>query len=253
MPEHRFHTPLPLTLDVSVPSGEVRVETVDGEESVVVVDGDERLVEQTRVELDGDRLVVSLRCRMPFGLALAIGDLSLGGRRLSIHASVPHGAAARFATASADLRAEGRLASLEARTASGDLLVHGEIEGRATVKTVSGDVQLERVGGDLRARTVSGDLDAGPVGGSVEAKSVSGNIRLASLRSGRASFTSVSGDVEIGIARGSFLDVDAGSVSGDLSSEVPLGSEPSALDGEGPTVVLRGKTVSGDVTVFRAA
>lgn len=252
MAEHRFHTPLPLTLQVSVPAGDVSVQTVDGEESVVVVDGDERLVEQTEVELDGDRLRVSFRGKRPFGITIAIGDFSLGSRHLSVRASVPHGTSASFATASADVKVEGRLHTIDAKTASGDLRVRGEIERDAVLKTVSGDARVDRVGGDGRVQTVSGDVTIGWLGGSLETKSVSGDLRVESIRQGDASFTSVSGDVEIGIAVGSFLDVDAGSVSGDLSSEVPLASVPGE-GGDGPTVVLRGKTVSGDVKVFRAA
>jgi len=251
MAEHRFHTPLPLELQIGIPAGDIEIETIDGEESVVVIDGDDRLVEQTEVHLDGHRLAVSFHGRRAFGITISIGDFSFGTRRLTVRALVPHGAAATVSTASADSTVTGRLGELELKSASGDLRLHGEVDGDATVKTVSGDVRIDRVGGDLKAQTVSGDVAIGWVGGSVTTKSVSGDVHVDSLQEGKASFSSVSGDVEIGIAPGSFLDVDAGSVSGDLSSEVPLASTPGE-DGDGPTVVMRGRTVSGDVKVFRA-
>ncbi len=180
------------------------------------------------------------------------GWLGKGEGRLKVRASVPHGVEPRLTVASADVRLEGRLRALSATSASGDVTAAGQIEGDATVKTVSGKIRIQAVGGAFSCQTVSGDVEVGSIGGSAVARSVSGDLRLGSLRKGQVRFTSVSGDVQIGIATGSFLDVDAGSVSGDLSSEVPLAHVPGEA-GDGPTVVLRGKTVSGDVKVFRAS
>jgi hypothetical protein len=252
MGEHRFHTPLPMTLDASIPAGDLSVETVDGEETWIEVDGDEKLVERVEVRQDGNRVVVEFRGKKPFGITIAIGDFSFGTERLRVRAHVPHGADAKLSTVSADIAVTGRLRRLDTKTTSGDVRVTGEIEQDARLKTVSGDARIDRVGGELALQSVSGDLWAGWVGGSVESKSVSGDIRLESLQAGSATFTSVSGDVAVGIAPGSFVDVDAGSVSGDLGSEVPLSSDPGE-GGGGPTVIVRGKTVSGDVRVFRAA
>jgi DUF4097 and DUF4098 domain-containing protein YvlB len=250
MGEHRFHTPEPAELDIKVPSGDIDVETVDGDESTIVVEGDEKLVELTEVRQEGRRIVVELRGKKPFGITISIGDFSFGTSSLRVRARVPHSSRAELATASADMKVRGRLETLEVKSASGDLISTAEIERDAIIKTVSGDVRLDRVGAELRVQSVSGDVSAGFVGGSVTSKSVSGDVRIDSVRQGNVNAQSVSGDIEIGVASGTNLDVDAGSVSGDLTSEVPLGSERDSA-GDGPMLVVRGKTVSGDFRVFR--
>jgi Toastrack DUF4097 len=254
MLEHTFHTPLPLTLEISIPSGDITVETADGEETSLTVDGDERLLEQVEVRQDRNRVVVAMRGKNKLGFSFSLGSLVFGHDALRVRAAVPHGAALRVKTASADTDVSGRLAQLDVNGVSGDVRVRGEVADDVTVRTVSGDVEIDRIDGDFSAQTVSGDVRVRAVAGSADTKSVSGDIRLEALAAGDARFTSVSGDIEIGIVPGSNLDVDAGSTSGDLSSEVPLGSEqPRGEDGAAPTVVLRGRTVSGDVRIFRAA
>ena len=252
MLERSFHTPLPLELEVGIPSGDIEVETTEGEESNITVDGDDRLLEEVEIRHDGNRLVVAYRGKGKFGFSLSPLSLVFGSE-LRVRASVPHGAEVKVKTASADTRLDGHFGPIGVNSVSGDLRVRGDIAGNASVKTVSGDADLDHIDGDMSAHTVSGDLRIGPVTGSAETKTVSGDIRFQSVTAGDVRFTSVSGDVEIGIAHGSAVDVDAGSTSGDLSSEVPLASEPQYADGEpAPTVVLRGRTVSGDVKVFRA-
>jgi DUF4097 and DUF4098 domain-containing protein YvlB len=254
MAPHTFHTPEPLDLEISIPSGAIEVETVDGDESTVIVEGSDKLVDQTRVELVGNRLVVELDGgKSPFGITIAIGEFTIGRSPLRVRARVPHASRAELSTASADMRVRGRLAALETKSASGDLTVEADVDGDAQVKTVSGDVRLRTVGGDLRTQSVSGDITAASVGGSVTAKSVSGDVRIESTREGTVTVQSVSGDIEVGVTAGTNLDVDAGSVSGDLTSEVALGSDIGNIGPDGPMLVVRGKTVSGDFKVFRAA
>jgi len=252
MLERTFHTPLPLELEVGIPSGDIEVETTEGEESNVIVDGDERLLEEVEIRQDGNRLVVTYRGKGKLGFSLSPLSLVFGSE-LRVRATVPHSAALKVKTASADTHLDGRFGPLGVNSVSGDVRLRGEVAGGANLKTVSGDADLDRVEGDLSAHTVSGDLRIGPIAGSSDLKTVSGDIKLQAVTAGDVRFTSVSGDIEIGIAQGSAVDVDAGSTSGDLSSEVPLASEPGPGQGEaGPTVVLRGRTVSGDVKVFRA-
>jgi hypothetical protein len=252
MTQHTFHTPVPVELEVVTPAGSIEVETFDGDESTITVEAASKLLEKMIVEQAGNRLIVEFRDRGPLGLPVSLRDFGLGTSRIRVHARIPHASIARLATASAGMELHGRLATLSVSSVSGALMVEGEVDGDVEVKTVSGDARLPRLGGDLTAQSVSGSISAAAVGRHVTARSVSGNVRIGSAREGKLTAQSVSGSIEVGVATGTSVDVDAGTASGHMSSAVALGSDPAVL-GDGPRLVIRGQTVSGDFTLFRAA
>jgi DUF4097 and DUF4098 domain-containing protein YvlB len=79
---------------------------------------------------------------------------------------------------------------------------------------------------------------------------VSGDIRVDAVKQGNVTLGAVSGDIVVGVRRGSRLWVDAQSISGETESELELAGTP--VSDEGPLVELRAKTVSGDIRVVRA-
>ena len=244
MSEQHFTTPEPVKLELRFAGGSAQIATTDSRESTVTLEGSQTALDATRVELVGDRLVIQQRRR-----GFTMFDRTDG--TLVIHAQVPTASSVEIATASGDAKLEGSFRAVQMKSASGELSVAGDVAGDVRVDTVSGHVRLPHVGGDLTARSVSADVSADSVDGSASVRSVSGHVHLGSVREGTTTVQSVSGAIDLGIAAGSNIEIDAASASGELTSEIPLADAPDDLPG--PTVVIRGATVSGNVHVFRAA
>jgi hypothetical protein len=262
-----FQTPEPIELELRVPSGTVEVDAGDTQETTVDLeamsddDASRAAVESARIELHGGRLLVDVPEQKVWGISFG------RGAQVRLRVRTPAGARVLLSTRSADARLRGRLARLDAQTTSGDVEVE-QVDGDALVRSVSGDLDIGRVAGELELASTSGDatvaraegpLQANMISGDVtvreaessaRVKTVSGDQRLDVVSQGDVDLRSVSGDIVVGVRRGSRVWIDANSVSGNLRSDLDLSD--SRPEGEGTMVELRARTVSGDLRVGRA-
>src|SRR6188474_1400038 len=268
-----FDTPGSISLQVKLPSGRVVVTTADEPRTTVEViplgrRGQDAIdeIEVTMEERAGRHVVrVEQRDRFRWGPI----QITWGGD-FECRVTCPVGTDLDLAGASTDVRVEGELGDVSARTASGDIRLQtvsgtlqvktasgdvlvGDVGGQGSVATVSGDVGVERLDAPLTTRSVSGDISVGTISAELGVSTTSGDVDLKAVHAGEVRVQTVSGDVRVGIARGTRVWVDAASVSGDLESELGLEGQEAADEPEGAVVPLHVKTVSGDVAVVRAA
>ena len=269
-----FETPGSVSLQVKLPSGRVLVTTADEPRTTVEVvavgrRGQDAIdeIEVTMEERLGRYVVkVEQKDRFRWGPI----QITWGGD-FECRISCPPGSDLELSGGSTDIRADGELGEVSIRTASGntkldtvlrDLQVKsasGDIDvatalANASLVTVSGDVMLARADASLTARSVSGDVTVGASAGELGVSTTSGDIDVKAVSGGDVRVQTVSGDVRLGIPRGTRTWIDAASVSGRLESELGLeDQEPVAEESSAPVVPVHVKTVSGDVSVVRAA
>jgi hypothetical protein len=268
-----YETPGSVSLQIKLPSGRVVVTTVDEPRTTVEVVPIGRrgrdAVEDIEITMDERPGRHFLRIEQKNNFKWGPIQISWGGD-FECRITCPPGAELDLSGASTDVRVEGELGEVSARTASGDIRLQnvggplrvktasgdvfaGVVAGEASVVTVSGDVSVERLETALNARAVSGDVAIGTVAGDLGLSTTSGDVVIKAVESGEVRVHTVSGDVRVGIARGTRVWIDAASVSGSLESELGLQDAEVADEAVVAVVPLRVKTVSGDVAVVRAA
>ena len=270
---HVFETPGSVSLQVKLPSGRVLVTTADEPRTTVEVVAVGRrgqdAIDEIEVTMDErlGRYVVKVEQKDRFRWGPI--QITWGGD-FECRVVCPPGTDLDFAGGSTDLRTEGELGEVSVRTASGDIRLEsalGELQvktasgdisvdtiaSQASLVTVSGDLGVERVDAALTARAVSGDVTIGSVSGALGLSTTSGDVDLKAVLGGDVRVQTVSGDVRIGIARGTRTWIDAASVSGRLVSELGLEDQAPSAETDDAVVPLHVKTVSGDVSIVRAA
>jgi DUF4097 and DUF4098 domain-containing protein YvlB len=237
-----FHTPGDAALRIRVPAGRVDIETVEGEETRVELSNDPAVEDAATIRGRGSEVTVEIDEKRMLGFIRTAPDVR-------IHITCPLRAEIDVKSVSADVEISGLAGPTEIKSVSGDVEVE-RIEGDLAVKSVSGDVTVVAVTGRTTLQTVSGDVHLEEAGDSVTAQTVSGDQSFDSVVKGNVTLKSVSGDMQVGIKPGSSLWIDAKSVSGDTSSDLPLDDAPP--EGDGPLVELRATAMSGDIQIVRA-
>jgi len=261
---YEFQTKGPVMVSAKIRAGVATVTAEERSSAVVEVepfdgsDASRQQAESTRVELQGDTLVI--HAPEPAGWIWRRGSIRVTAR-------VPLDSGLDIHSASADIALEGRWREGSVTTASGDVRVES-VAGDLRVNSASGDVHLAGVGGNLRVNSASGDVEIGSLGGdgtlhsasgdltvydtggSIQARTASGDIELLRARRGEVRGTTASGDVTVSVVPGTGVYMDVRTLSGSTHSDLDVGDKP--LTSEGDMLSVRVQTASGDIAVVRA-
>jgi DUF4097 and DUF4098 domain-containing protein YvlB len=242
-----FATPQPITARVQASAGSIRliagerpdttVEVRPRDESSAV---DVRSAEQARVYYANGTLSVS---------PAKFGFLGYRMGAVDVVIELPSRSRVDVAVASADVHAEGEFADFRSNSASGGLQV-SSIRGSAKITSASGDAAIADLDGQAEFQAASGSLTLDRLRGDLKSQVASGSVRVAAAVSGAVVAHTSSGDVEIGIPKGTAARLDVMTGSGTVTNRLQPSDGPEHGD---DTVVVQVRTGSGDVDIHRAA
>jgi DUF4097 and DUF4098 domain-containing protein YvlB len=205
------------------------------------------------------------------------------GPEVQVRIQTPGTLDARIKTGSGDIIANSTLGEARLSTGSGDIRIE-RTEGVLAASTGSGDIRLEHAAAPVRANTGSGDVDISTAEAMVAASTGSGNVRIgdasgpATVKVGSGDITierirdhsvatsgsgdvrveyadgpsvraeTARGDVQIGVPDGVPTFLDLKTVTGQIRCDLEPGPQPD--EGE-RSLMLRARTVSGDITVHK--
>ena len=274
-----FDTPGPIAATVVVGGARVRLTASDRTDTVVLVEpvdqasqSDVRVASKTKVDFAGGQLSVKTTASGDKDGSVVITiDLPAGSSLVAYlaHSSVQaDGSLGECELHMASGRVQiDRISALQANIAAGEVTI-GHIDERANIdgaafamriSEVEDTVKLSSSGGrtwighasaDLDLSSGHGGFDIDRADGSVTAKTGDGAIRIGRLTRGQAELMNGSGNIEVGISKGTAARVDAHSERGSVRNSVPSQENPGPSDSK---VTVHARTRHGDIIIQRAA
>ena len=281
-----FDTPAPIRATIEMIVGDLRITAGDRTDTVVEVRPsdpdtalDVRAAELTRVEFsDGGLLVKTPKTLKTLGILRKTGSIDVEillptGSQVCAEAAVAAFRCAgtlgevRLRTATGDVEVE-RAATLEVTTGGGAIVAQsvsgdarattatgsirlGTVGGTVTMKNSNGDSWVGSAGGDLHAKAANGDVIAGQARGDVDAATANGSIRIGAVHRGSVSMRTATGELEVGIARGTAAYLDLHTQFGKVLNHLDTTGAPEpgehnvqvrARNSFGAIIVRRGDT-----------
>ncbi|NEA36083.1 DUF4097 family beta strand repeat-containing protein [Streptomyces sp. SID13031] len=227
--------------------GDVVFELVNGE---LIVDGPKNVRRGPEIRVRISTPAV-LNARIKTGSGDITARMPLGEARLStgsgeIRVQRVEGDLAAI-TGSGDVRVGHAAQGVRAKTGSGAIDI-GETVGTAGLSTGSGDVRVGDAAGPTTVKVGSGDITIERIRDHSVATSGSGDVRVESAEGPSVRAETARGDVQIGVPDGVPTFLDLKTVTGQIRCELEPGEKPA--EGE-HSLMLRARTVSGDITVVR--
>jgi DUF4097 and DUF4098 domain-containing protein YvlB len=276
-----FDTPEPITVNVELAIGYLRVTATDRSDTVVEVrpsdeadESDVQAAQQVRVDFTNGTLQVTgpkrtfdfskktrsveVSIELPSDSRLfahqQMGDVRAAGRlgecRLKTTGvvSLERTGPLRLHTGFGDVTAGAVAGHADISTGSGKVQI-GEIDGTAEIKNSNGDSTIGTATGDVRVRNANGAITIERAGAGVDAKSSNGTIRIGEVARGAVVLGTAMGDLDIGIAEGTAAWLEVNTGFGHVRNQLDNATEPGAAE---ETVEVRGRTSYGDIIIHRS-
>lgn len=260
-----FETPEPITADLNVEAGRVRVIARDRVTTVVDVRpanekrrADVEAAERTRVDLVAGRLDVRASRPRYLGLLGKPGSIE-------VVVQLPAGSQVRGQVSYGDVDVEGRVgdcavktsygnlrvdeaAAVELHTSAGDITV-GRAAGPAELSTSWGDVRIGEAGGETNIKTAGGDIRVEKACAATSARTSYGDVTVVEATGGSVTLATSYGNVRIGVPQGMAAYLDVTSEHGNVRNELlPSDDAPESQE----TVTVRARAKYGDITINRS-
>ncbi|GAA4908586.1 hypothetical protein EV188_101930 [Actinomycetospora succinea] len=195
------------------------------------------------------------------------GDLALRGIPLAVTVRAPRGSSLRLRAGAARIRVEGR---------ADEVSVHGtgeirldEVAGRTELRCGAGEVRIGRLEGPLRMTggaggvrvdhvlapaeitTGAGRIRLGEVHADVAVRAAAGDVRVADAVSGELELGTGVGSLWVGVHAGVDAKVALHAAVGHVRTDLPVRTERPEAPA-GEPLSVRARTGAGDVTVATA-